>query len=176
MYINSIVTPLSSTLKSALQNKINQKTKPLGSLGRLELLALQIGLIQNTLSPVLNNASLIIFAGDHGIVVEGVSAFPACVTTQMIANFLAGGSAVSVFAKQNKLDLWIVDAGVNADLELHPHLINAKIAKGTKNFLHDSAMTNAQCQQARHKGIPGQGRKLPSSVLLVQQMHSLSAG
>ncbi len=152
MIPNFTVAPISQMLKLPLQQKINQKTKPLGALGRLESLALQIGLIQKTLSPVLNNASIIIFAGDHGIVEEGVSAYPACVTTQMIANFLTGGAAISVFAKQHNLNLWIVDAGVNADLEPHPHLIRAKIAKGTKNFLHVPAMTTAECRQALEKG------------------------
>lgn len=152
MTLNFAVAPISQTLKLPLQQKINQKTKPLGSLGRLESLALQVGLIQKTLSPVLSNASIIIFAADHGIVEEGVSAYPACVTTQMIANFLTGGAAISVFAKQHNLNLWIVDAGVNADLEPHPNLIHAKIAKGTKNFLHVPAMTPTECVQALEKG------------------------
>jgi nicotinate-nucleotide--dimethylbenzimidazole phosphoribosyltransferase len=152
MPLNFTVSPLSQELKLSLQQKINQKTKPLGSLGRLESLALQVGLIQNTLSPELTNTSIIIFAGDHGVVEEGVSAFPQIVTTQMMANFLAGGAAISVFAKQHNLNLWIVDSGVNANLEPHSQLIHAKIAKGTKNFLHDSAMTNAECVQALNAG------------------------
>jgi nicotinate-nucleotide--dimethylbenzimidazole phosphoribosyltransferase len=146
------ISPLNDDKKAALQNKINQKTKPLSALGQLESLALQIGLIQNSLSPVLQNPSIVVFTGDHGVSVEGVSAYPQCVTAQMVINFLAGGAAVSVFSKQNGLDLLIVDSGVNADLPQHPKLHNAKIAKGTRNFLNESAMTQTQCLDAINSG------------------------
>ena len=139
-------------LPIALQTKIDQKTKPLGSLGQLESLALQIGLIQGSLNPSLNKPCILIFAGDHGIVESGVSAYPQTVTAQMVANFLSGGAAISVFARQHQLELLIVDAGVNADLASHPRLINAKIGKGTKNFLTHPAMTEAECTQALHAG------------------------
>jgi nicotinate-nucleotide--dimethylbenzimidazole phosphoribosyltransferase len=150
--INFIIPPRSSELNAALQNKIDQKTKPLGALGQLETLALQIGLCQNSLSPRLNKPSVLIFAGDHGIVEAGVSAYPQPVTAQMVANFLAGGAAISVFARQHQLELLIVDAGVNADLAEHPKLISAKIAKGTHNFLNESAMTRQQCEAALQAG------------------------
>ncbi len=146
------IHPVSSALASALQNKIDQKTKPLGSLGQLESLALQIGLIQNSLTPNLNKPSILIFVGDHGITAAGVSAYPQSVTAQMVANFLSGGAAISVFAKQHGLDLLIVDAGVNADLASHPQLIDAKIGKGTQNFLIQPAMTSAECLQAIQSG------------------------
>ncbi|MDD5580615.1 MAG: nicotinate-nucleotide--dimethylbenzimidazole phosphoribosyltransferase [Methylobacter sp.] len=149
---NFIIPPLSPTLAATLQTKIDQKTKPLGALGQLESLALQIGLIQDSLTPSLNNPCIIIFAGDHGIVDSGVSAYPQIVTAQMVANFLAGGAAISIFAKQHKLGLLIVDAGVNADLTRHPGLINAKIGKGTNNFLVDPAMTEDECNKALQKG------------------------
>jgi nicotinate-nucleotide--dimethylbenzimidazole phosphoribosyltransferase len=146
------IKPISSALAADLQTKIDQKTKPLGSLGQLESLALKIGLIQNTLSPSLNKPTLLIFAGDHGIVESGVSAYPQSVTAQMVANFLAGGAAISVFARQHQLELFVVDAGVNADLSPHPRLIAAKVAKGTKNFLNQAAMSGNECLQVLQTG------------------------
>ena len=152
MTLKFSISSVKNEKRTALQDKINQKTKPLGALGQLESLALQIGLIQNSLSPVLKNPSIVVFASDHGIAVEGVSAYPQCVTAQMVTNFLTGGAAVSVFARQNCLDLVIVDSGVNADLEQHPNLHNAKIAKGTRNFLNESAMTQVQCLDSINSG------------------------
>lgn len=152
MPLNFVIPPLSSTLSTALQAKIDQKTKPLGSLGQLESLALQIGLCQNSLTPRLNKPCILIFAGDHGIVEAGVSAYPQTVTAQMIANFLAGGAAISVFARQHDIELLIVDAGVNADLNSHPKLIDAKIDKGTRNFLTDPAMSAEACAKAMQAG------------------------
>jgi nicotinate-nucleotide--dimethylbenzimidazole phosphoribosyltransferase len=146
------ICPRSETLRSLLQSKIDQKTKPLGSLGQLESLALQIGLCQDTLTPVLNKPCIIIFAGDHGIVEAGVSAYPQTVTAQMVANFLSGGAAISVFARQNELELLIADAGVNADLEGHSQLINVKVGKGTKNFVTAPAMTAGDCIKALQAG------------------------
>lgn len=152
MPLDFVITPLPSTLNAALLAKIDQKTKPLGSLGQLESLALQIGLCQNSLAPSLNKPCILIFAGDHGIVAAGVSAYPQTVTAQMVANFLAGGAAISVFARQHAIDLLIVDAGVNADLNSHPKLIAAKIGKGTQNFLTDPAMTKEACTIAIQAG------------------------
>jgi len=149
---NFVIPPVSRQLRTALQDKIDQKTKPLGSLGQLESLAMQIGLCLNSLAPSLNKPCILVFAGDHGIVASGVSAYPQSVTAQMVANFLAGGAAISVFARQHGLDLVIVDAGVNADLASHPRLIDAKIAKGTENFLFHPAMTMAQCVKALQTG------------------------
>ena len=148
MTLNFSILPLNVDNKAALQHKINQKTKPLGALGQLETLALKIGLIQDSLSPVLENPSIVVFAGDHGISAAGVSAYPPCVTTQMVTNFLTGGAAVSVFAKQNALELVIVDAGVSAVLPENPLLKNVKIDHGTRNFLVEPAMTMEQCLRA----------------------------
>jgi nicotinate-nucleotide--dimethylbenzimidazole phosphoribosyltransferase len=146
------INPVSLLLQPDLQAKIDQKTKPLGALGRLETLALKIGLIQDSLTPKLNKPTILIFAGDHGIVESGVSAYPQTVTAQMVANFLAGGAAISVFARQHQLGLLVVDAGVNADLVAHFQLIEAKIAKGTKNFLTHPAMSANQCMKAIQTG------------------------
>jgi len=150
--LNFVIPPLNSTLRAALQTKIDQKTKPLGSLGQLESLALQVGLCQNSLTPSLNKPCVLIFAGDHGIVESGVSAYPQTVTAQMVANFLDGGAAISVFARQHDIELLIVDAGVNADLSSHPKLIDAKIDKGTRNFSIQPAMTAEECAKALQAG------------------------
>ncbi|MCU0437331.1 MAG: nicotinate-nucleotide--dimethylbenzimidazole phosphoribosyltransferase [Raineya sp.] len=139
-------------IQEQLQHKINFKTKPLGALGKLEKIALQIGKIQNTLSPNLQQPTIVIFVADHGIAHEGVSAYPQEVTYQMVMNFLAGGAAINVFSKQNNIDLKIVDAGVNFDFEPHPNLIHAKIAKQTQSFLHTQAMTETQLQECFLKG------------------------
>jgi nicotinate-nucleotide--dimethylbenzimidazole phosphoribosyltransferase len=129
-------------MKEEIKQKIDLKTKPLGSLGHLEELATQICLVQNTLTPQLINPNLIVFAADHGIAKDGVSAFPAEVTPQMVLNFLQGGAAINVFCKQHNIELKIVDAGVNFDFAEHKsEIINAKIAKGTKSFLSENAIT-----------------------------------
>ena len=139
-------------LETALQNKIDRKTKPLGALGQLEKVAKKIGLVQQTLSPQLKNPQMLVFAGDHGAAKAGVSAYPQDVTWQMVENFLAGGAAINVFARQNGLGLSVVDAGVAHDFGKRPGLIDAKVAAGTANYIEQAAMTAAQCEQAIQNG------------------------
>ncbi|WP_281979232.1 nicotinate-nucleotide--dimethylbenzimidazole phosphoribosyltransferase [Tenacibaculum mesophilum] len=151
--MTTTITPISKDLQNELQEEINFKTKPIGALGSLEKIAMQIGLIQNTTTPVLSKPTIMVFAGDHGIATTGkVSPYPQEVTQQMVFNFLQGGAAINVFCKQNNIHLNIVDAGVNADFETHPQLTNAKIAKGTQDYSTTKAMTSKQCQEALEKG------------------------
>ena len=148
MHSFEIVTP-DRGIAAALHNKIDRKTKPLGALGLLEKTALKIGLIQQTLTPALNNPQMLVFAGDHGAAKAGVSAFPQEVTWQMVENFLAGGAAINVFARQNGFGLSVVDAGVAHDFgEQRAGLIDVKVAPGTANYIERPAMTVAQCAQA----------------------------
>jgi nicotinate-nucleotide--dimethylbenzimidazole phosphoribosyltransferase len=129
-----------------VQHIINTKTKPIGSLGKLEEIATQLCLIQNTQSPELKNPHMVVFAADHGIAKEGVSAYPSTVTWQMVQNFLADGAAINVFCKQHRLAIKIVDAGINKDIPPTTKLINQKIAYGTKNFFEEPAMTKTQVE------------------------------
>ena len=139
-------------LKEALQTKIDNLTKPKGSLGRLELLALQAGLIQQSLSPVLRHPINVIFASDHGIADEGVSQSPKEVTRQVIYNFLNGGAGVCFLARQHGFELRIVDGGVDYDFPSTPNLIDRKIRKGTRDFLYEAAMTQEEMEKAIRYG------------------------
>jgi nicotinate-nucleotide--dimethylbenzimidazole phosphoribosyltransferase len=144
-----------------LQCLIDQKTKPLGSLGRLETLALQLGLILDTDQPRLKQAQMVVFAGDHGLAARGVSAYPSDVTWQMVENFLAGGAAVSVLARQHGLALTVVDAGVAKDIAPRAGLQIRKMAYGTADASQGPAMSADQCLSAMAagadliKGLPG---------------------
>ena len=153
MMNNIPIIPVSQELKTALQDKINQKTKPPGSLGKLEGIALQAGLVQNTLTPSVKKPAIIVFAGDHGIAADGqVNPFPQAVTAQMVYNFLQGGAAINVFCRQHQLQLTVVDAGVNHDFAPHPQLKDRKMGMGTQNFLHMPAMSLDQCKLAMQAG------------------------
>lgn len=146
------VSPPDRALAPLLQQKIDRKTKPLGALGQLEAIALQLGLIQQRPDPALRQPQMLVFAGDHGAARAGVSAYPQDVTWQMVENFLAGGAAINVFARQNGLALNVVDAGVAHDFGPRPGLIDAKVAHGTANYLESDAMTPAQCAEAMQRG------------------------
>lgn len=139
-------------IQSDLQKKIDNLTKPKGSLGVLEELALQIGTIQQSLNPSLKNPHHIIFAGDHGVAVEGVSLSPQEVTFQMIANFMGGGAGINFLARQHGFKLKVVDSGANYEFKQDSGLIDLKIAKGTKNYLYEPAMTKEQALTALERG------------------------
>ncbi len=142
-----------TSLSAQLDAAINNKTKPLGSLGMLESLARQIGLIQQTTQVQLSKPAILVFAADHGIVAENISAYPQSVTWQMVENFLAQGAAINVFARQNGCALHVIDAGVNHDFGIRDGLIDKKIACGTRNFAQGSAMTAEQRDSALRHGM-----------------------
>lgn len=146
------IAPLDPSWTARLQAVIDDKTKPLGALGRLEPLAAQVGAIQRTLKPELRRPAMLVFAADHGIADEGVSAYPAEVTAQMVMNFIAGGAAINVFARQHGFVLEVVDAGVRSALPPAPGLIDSRLGAGTRNFAREPAMSRAQAEAALAAG------------------------
>lgn len=171
---------------TAVQAKIDNLNKPKGSLGRLESLAMQICTIQHTLTPTLTHPCHILFGSDHGIEREGVSLSPREVTWQQMINYGRGGGGVNMFCRQHGFKLRVVDVGVDYDFDLaqYPHIIDRKIRRGTRNFLHEAAMTDDEWQQALRVGAEqvdachaegcniisfgemGIGNTSPSSVLM----------
>ena len=139
-------------LRETLQGRIDSKTKPVGALGRLEELALQIGMIQGTAHPELTHPHIVVFAGDHGIAATGlVNPYPQAVTAQMVLNFIHGGAAINVLCRQHAIGLRIVDSGVNFDFEASS-LIREKIAYGTRNYLEGNAMSREEVLRAMDTG------------------------
>ena len=168
-----------ASLTQALQSTLNNKTKPMGSLGRLEGLALQIGQILGTTTPVLDAPQMVVFAADHGLTARGISAFPSDVTWQMVENFLAGGAAVSVLSKQNGIALTVVDCGVKHDFlaglsegATRPGLQVRKVEgadSGTADSSVGPAMSAAQCAGAIEQGR-ALVKALPGNALLLGEM------
>ena len=158
-----------AVLEARLRHKIDHKTKPLGALGLLEGLALQLGLIQRHETLTLHSPQMVVFAADHGVAAEGVSAYPQAVTVQMVGNMLAGGAAVNVFARQHGFALQVVDAGLAAELPAHPQLQPRKIAHGTRNLCKEPAMSLAQAHAAIEAGM-AVVRALPGNVVAFGDM------
>lgn len=156
-------------LAARLKFRLDNLTKPIGALGMLETLALRIGLTLGSDRPHLEHPQLVVFAGDHGLAAHGVSAYPTDVTWQMVENFLAGGAAVSVLARQHGLTLTVVDAGVRRDLDPRPGLLSRKIAPGTADALTGPAMSAAQCAAAVTAGADVT-HNLPGNALLLGEM------
>ncbi len=146
------IVPRDKSISAEAQHKIDYLNKPVGSLGRLESLARQICIIQHTLEPRLSCPSHIVFGADHGISDEHVSVSPKDVTWQMMINFTRGGAAVNMFCRQHGFKLHIVDMGVDHDLSAYGDIINRKVAYGTKNFLHEDAMTTEEFARAIDAG------------------------
>ena len=167
------------TRNQKLQHKLDQKTKPLGSLGQLESLGMKLGQILGTEAPALEQPQLVVFAGDHGLAARGVSAYPSDVTWQMVENFLAGGAAVSVLARQHGIELTVVDCGVNHDFlqglppgATRPGLLVRKPAQGkggTADASTQPAMTPMQCSAAIANG-QAIVKQLPGNALLLGEM------
>ena len=158
-----------AALAARIQAALDDKTKPLGALGRIETLALRIGCILGTDAPVLDAPQMLVCAADHGLAARGVSAFPSDVTWQMVENFLSGGAAVSVLARQHGLALTVVDCGVRRDFAPRDRLVVRKIAHGTADASTGRAMTAAQCAEAIGNGI-ALVRSLPGNALLLGEM------
>ena len=164
-----------AALAARLQHVIDHKTKPLGALGRLEALMLRLGLILGSEAPVLQAPQMLVCAADHGLAARGVSAYPSDVTWQMVENFLAGGAAVSVLARQHGLALTVVDCGVARDIAPRaaapgqPQLLLRKVAPGTQDASIGPAMSAAQCAQALANGREVV-RDLPGNALLLGEM------
>ena len=152
-------------MRAALDNK----TKPVGSLGVIEAIAAQIAEIQQTLTPRADSCTLTIFAADHGMAEAGVSAFPSEVTRQMVLNFLEGGAAANVFARSVGADVQVVDAGVAGPPIEHPALVQNRIAPGTRNAISEAAMSQAQLDDALAAGAE-LGRSLSSDVACFGEM------
>jgi nicotinate-nucleotide--dimethylbenzimidazole phosphoribosyltransferase len=164
--IESIENP---ALAARLQHKLDRKTKPVGSLGRLEALALRIGLVLGSETPQLREPQVLVCAGDHGLAAQGVSAYPSDVTWQMVENFLAGGAAVSVLARQQGLALTVVDCGVRHDFAPRSGLLVRKQGPGTADSSQQPAMTPAQCEQAIVNGREIVAA-LPGNAVLLGEM------
>ena len=162
-------------LTARLQHCIDHKTKPLGALGGIEKLALRIGTILGSDAPQLQQPQMLVCAGDHGLTARGVSAYPSDVTWQMVENFLAGGAAVSVLARQYGLALTVVDCGVAREMAPRaaapgqPQLLLRKVAAGTQDASVGPAMSAAQCAQAIETGREVV-RGLPGNALLLGEM------
>ena len=156
MSIESVISriqPLDQTAMTAARARQDMLTKPQGSLGRLESLSIQLAGITGQARPRIEHKVVTVMAGDHGVVEEGVSAFPQEVTPQMVLNFLGGGAAINVLAKHVGARVVIVDLGVAAAMEPHPQLVNRRVAAGTANIARGPAMTRAQAEEAILNGV-----------------------
>jgi nicotinate-nucleotide--dimethylbenzimidazole phosphoribosyltransferase len=146
------VLPADRACESALRAQIDGKAKPPGSLGRIEDLAIQLGLMRQPEAPRAETCALMVFAGDHGLTQEGVSQYPAAVTVAMVRTFLAGRASANAIAAATGARLRVIDAGVAADLPPHPNLIDAKIRLGTANAAREPAMSRADAIAALTRG------------------------
>jgi nicotinate-nucleotide--dimethylbenzimidazole phosphoribosyltransferase len=145
--------PLDAELGQRLRAAVDGKAKPPGSLGRIEDLAVQLGLIQDRPDPRIGRVAALVFAGDHGLTEEGVSAYPQAVTAAMVGLFLSGRASVSAFAAAAGVEVKVIDVGVAAELAPHPALVAAKVAMGTRNAAREPAMSAEHCERALQSGV-----------------------
>lgn len=181
----SRIQPLNKEMMAKARARQNMLTKPAGSMGRLEEFSVQVAGITGTLNPRLEHKVVVVMTGDHGVVAEGVSAFPQAVTPQMVFNFLHGGAAINVLSRHAGARVIVVDMGVAVPFEPHPDLIDKKIALGTQNMTQGPAMSREQAEKAilagasvveseREKGLEmlatgdmGIGNTTPSAAIAV---------
>lgn len=147
----NIISPDRSILPQLIE-KVDDLTKPKGSLGRLEELAIKIGLVQQSLDPKLSNPTNILFAADHGILDEGVSVSPKEVTWQQLSHFSHGGAGINFLCHQHGFNLVLVDAGVDYDIPANSGVINKKVRRGTRNFLYQAAITPGEWELCMERG------------------------
>ncbi len=150
--LNIVIPPLDQDAMEQARTRQQQLTKPAGSMGRLEDIAIQMAGITRSVLPTIQRKAVIIMAADHGVTLEGVSAYPSAVTPQMVLNFLHGGAAINALALQAGAEVVVVDIGVAEALE-HPQLLSRKIAPGTANMAQGPAMTREQAQAAINVGM-----------------------
>lgn len=180
--IPEVVSIQDAPLAAQVQALLDQKTKPVGSLGVLEQLGHRLACILGTVHPVLESPQMVVFAADHGLAARGVSAYPVDVTWQMVENFMAGGAAVSVLARQHGVSLNVVDCGVGRDFAAreqdphdklpkagHPRLWRRKVAYGTKDCSQGPAMSTQECALAIRNGVE-LVKQLPGNALLLGEM------
>ena len=177
--MNTFIAPTianieNNELRQQLQQIVDQKTKPLGALGRLETLAVQLGLIQGTTTPQITQPQIRVFAADHGLTKHGTSAYPSAVTAQMVYNFLQGGAAINVLARQHDIELKVVDAGVDADFanspfKDHAQLLDYKVRHGSRDALSEPAMTAEECLAALENGMDVV-KNMAGNLLIVGEM------
>ncbi len=151
--IISRIKPLDQSAMSSARDRQNMLSKPQGSLGRLESLSIQMAGITGQVRPQIQHKVVTVMAGDHGVVAEGVSAFPQEVTPQMVLNFLSGGAAINVLSKHVGARVVIVDMGVAAVMDAHPQLISRRVGSGTGNIAKGPAMTRAQGVESILSGV-----------------------
>jgi len=156
MHLEEIIAnipPLDESAMRAARARQDTLTKPPGSLGRLEELSIQLAGIKGDPFPSVKRKAIIVMAADHGVALEGVSAYPSDVTAQMVLNFLRGGAAINVLARQAEARVTVVDIGVMADFKSMPGLIQRKVMYGTRNLAQDPAMTREEAEQALQAGV-----------------------
>ena len=177
--LNTFIAPTianieNNELRQQLKQIMDQKTKPLGALGRLETLAVHLGRIQGTTTPQITQPQIRVFAADHGLTKHGTSAYPSAVTAQMVYNFLQGGAAINVLARQHHMELKVVDAGVNADFanspfKDHAQLLDYKVRHGSRDALSEPAMTAEECLAALENGMDVV-KSMAGNLLIVGEM------
>ncbi|WP_369957605.1 nicotinate-nucleotide--dimethylbenzimidazole phosphoribosyltransferase [Psychrobacter sp. CLB018] len=177
--LNTFIAPTIANIENnelyqQLQQIVDQKTKPLGALGRLETLAVHLGMIQGTTTPQITQPQIRVFAADHGLTKHGTSAYPSAVTAQMVYNFLQGGAAINVLARQHGIELKVVDAGVDADFanspfKDHAQLLDYKVRHGSRDALSEPAMTAEECLAALENGMDVV-KNMAGNLLIVGEM------